>query len=202
MAEYAFTTLEGLRTAVREYLARRDITDAQVDSFLGIGSRRVFRRLRVRQNERVYEVSSSARSLTLPEDYLAAKTLTCEGAPLERVSDIRILQLAARNHSGTPEQFGRSGNALLLYPAPSEERAFALTYWADLSGIAEPDDVLLTLCPELWLYGALVEASMFLRKSKSPSEWDGLFERALEEVNNVTDEESRSGFVTQVEIGL
>ena len=204
MAEYAFTTLAGLRQAVREYLDREDLTETQLDTFIKTSARNIMRRLRVRQNERTQTSTGSAfTAIPLPEGYIVARSLTLDGEPLTRVSDLEIQRLTKDGTTGRPCRFARVGNELVLWPAcDSSSYSLVLTYYSDLSDIASPDAVLLTLCPDLWLYGALLEASMFLRKQSGVQVWASMFENAMQEVNGVSDEEEFSGSVVAVQGGL
>lgn len=201
MAEYDYTTEAGRRTAIRDYLNRPDLTDDQLDFFLGAGFRKLARRLRVRQNEVTLAFAGDA-TLTLPDDYIEARYLTCDGYPLERVSDVAILELTAEGYQGFPVKFGRAAGDLVTYPASdSADYAFSLVYYADVSRQSGGDDVVASLCPEAWIYAAAMEAAPFLKQSDNQLQrMAAMFEGALDVVNSVSDREQLSG--SPVSVGL
>lgn len=201
-----FESFTDLHQAVVDYLDRTDITSAQIDLFISMGVTKIMRRLRTVHNEgfEAYPLvpDTPYTTLTVPSDYLEAKSFTADGEPMRRVGH-RVIQgmLARQRRTGPPRLFGRKRNQFLIYPLPdSDEIEFELLYWADLRPTindagSDAEDVLAVM-PDLFLYGALVESRPFLKSEEESArlqQWKMLFEESLETINAQDDNESVSG---------
>ena len=203
MAEYDYSTESGRRDAIRDYLNRSDLTETQLDFFLGAGLRKLARRLRARQNETTVTYAGDA-TLTIPADYIEARSFTCDGHPLQRISDVQLQCLIADGATGFPEKFGRVGNVFEIYPASdSAAHSLLLTYYADVSIQSGGTSTVAALCPEALIYAATMEAAPFLKQSDEQlARMSSMFESALAVVNAVSDYEQVSGSAVRVEVPL
>lgn len=203
MAEYDYSTESGRREAIRDYLNRPDLTETQLDFFLGSGLRKLARRLRARQNEETVTFAGDA-TFSIPADYIEARLFACDGYPLQRISDIQLQYLIADGETGFPEKFGRVGGVFETYPvSDSAEYSLTLTYYADVSMQQDGASTVAALCPEAWIYAAAMEAAPFLKQSDQQlARMTQMFEAAIAVVNAVSDVEQVSGSPARVEVPL
>lgn len=191
-----------LKDAIKSYLNRdEDELVDRIETFIALSERKLFRQLRCPSNERLVSISGTG-PITLPVDYLEAKVIMCDGVPLERVTDLTLLQSqAAAPAPGTPKQFARIGNLLQVWPMPDEVKNYVLYYWADLSGDLEDDadtNEILRIAPDIYIYGALLEAEPWLRNDNRIEIWMQMFTGALGLINDQRDQAEMSGSIVSV----
>ena len=177
-----------LKTAVGQYLYdRKDLANI-IDTFVALSERRIFRLLRCPANEALHLVEDlEINRITLPRDYLECKLMTADDRQMGRISDQEYL---LRSHSqgaeSEPQAFARIGSELLLWPPPAEPVTVKLVYWQDLSGqlVSDSDtNDILRIAPDLYVYGALLEAMPYLAQDERTETWNSLFDQALAQVN-------------------
>lgn len=209
-----------LKDAVADWLNRSDLLP-RIPSFIYMAERKIFRRYRNPNNEKTityrlrenpqYDSAGSTSigteialidTVDLPGDYLETLTIQQNGIPIDRKSLTEIQNLRSSNNAerGPIKYYARERKRLVFWPFPTADVDIRLIYYFDLSGDLTEDtddhDVLRT-APDLYLYGALLQAEPFLRSS--PEEmaliqvWKGLYNEAFEEIEYQRDEDERSG---------
>lgn len=194
-----------LKAAVQRYLIRSnpELVD-EIPTFIQFAERKIFRELRTPANEAVQSWPEGTpgiddySSRTLPIDYLEAKFITFGGIPLERISDTRYFALRASNDnaSGQPVAFCRVGRSLRFWPTPDNPSAIDMVYFKDFSGeLVEDTDTtdFLRLIPDMYIYGACLEAAPWLQNDQRISTWAALWKQSLDAVNWQRDEAEYSG---------
>lgn len=192
-----------LKAAVQSYLYDRTDLTGSIPTFIELAERRIFRQLRVPANEKiVHFVAHESGSIDLPKDYLEAKILTADSKPLERISDLTHLKAQdKRQASGEPRQFSRIGAQLHLYPRPDTTVDITLVYWYDLSGTLSADidtNEVLRIAPDVYLHGALVEASAYLGQDSRIGVWKSKLEEGLGSLRQQAVEAEYAGSVVAV----
>ena len=201
-----------LQDAVADWLNRADLVD-RIPTFIYLAERKIFRRYRNPNNEKTitYLFREVPTPLTnelelddtvdLPGDHLEVITLQQNGTPIDRVSLTELQRLKDENPQVGPiRKYARERKRFVFWPFPDGDVDVRLIYYYDISGNLAADsdtnDVIRT-APDLYLYGALLQAEPFLRSS--PDElaliqvWKGLYNEAFEEIEYQRDEDERSG---------
>jgi hypothetical protein len=176
------------------YLGNNKEVLASLQSFVEMGERKIYRVLRVPSMEKMKEFtpptgSGGQSKLMIPADYLAVRSLTCSGQPLERVSDQRIQQLHAQQpgNTGRPKYFGRVAQELWVHPfADSEDYTYDLLYYADRSGTLDNDTdttPMLRIAPDLLIYAVCYEVALRNRVTEDMARYQAAFTEGIAELN-------------------
>lgn len=193
-----------LRDALRRYLYDRKDMEAIIPTLIQLSERRIFRLLRCPSNEAVYNGTYTAAGLILPSDYLEAKLIVIDGQQLERISEQDFVRrLEARPAPGKPKRFARLGKLLYAHPPPDTDDAeISMVYWSDFSGQMTSDNdsnEILRIAPDLYIYGAMIEAMPFLGQDSRAATWNSLFDQAMSQINSQATEAEYAGSTVQVQ---
>ena len=191
-----------LQAAIKSYLYNRKDLDAQIQTFISLSEKKMFRLLRAPENERLVQTvvpdGQSTPSYTEPDDYLELKFLTMDGNPLTRISDLELkTRLANDAAPGFPSLFGRVLKEYIFWRVPDSNYTLDFYYWTDFSDTPLVDDAdtnaILLEYPDLYLYGALLEAMPFLVDDARIGTWSTFYISTLESANAKTVEQEYSG---------
>ena len=175
----ALATYSDLRSAVADWLARTDLTDRIVD-FIALTEARINRELRCREMVTEAIGTTTVQDIRIPTDFVETVKLvldTATDAPLE-YRPIEDAELSVSGSTtGQPTMFSILGQNIRLYPSPDAEYAYTLDYYAKVQSLStdHPTNWLLTKAPDLYLFGALCEASPFLLEDGRASLWESKF---------------------------
>ena len=178
------TSYTGLCEAVADYLGRDDMTE-RIPTFIALAERRMNRELRLRVMERRAEtfVPAKERAVTLPwrrepgnwDVFLEMRDLTWQDADGQTVNLCYMPPdtYAQKRAPGRPREYTIIGRDLFLLPPPDAPGRLYLTYYAEIAPLGErqPDNAVLLMFPDLYLYGALVESGPFTRGSAPLELW-------------------------------
>lgn len=189
----AFSNYGELTAAIARWLERSNL-DTSIPDFIELAERRIFRQLRCPANEVQLTVSDYDPDIgyALPGDYLEMRAVTWNGTALQRISD----RDGRREEVGsTPRYFARIGTRVYLYPAPAAAGELRLSYWEDQSGLTDDADTsnVLLVAPDLYLFGALMEAEPFLMNDSRLPLWERKYAQAVEQLQEMADSAEISG---------
>lgn len=188
-----------LQSAVTEYLARdQDGTlTARIPTFIQLAEAKFNRQLFVRQMEQratalVNLASSEPEFISLPSDFQSMRRVrlsSVTGKPaLEFKSGAQIdeYRFETFNVSGRPRYFTVFGDELEIAPTPDAAYTIEMVYRRNIPPLAGNDpNWLLTLAPDLYLYGALLESAPYIKEDSRIQTWGLGFTVALNELNNL-----------------
>lgn len=188
-----------LRSAVTEYLARDQDTTliARIPTFVQLAEAKFNRQLFVRQMEQratalVNLASSEPEFVALPSDFQSMRRVrlsSVTGKPaLEFKSGTQIdeYRFETFNVSGRPRYFTVFGDELEIAPTPDAAYTIEMVYRRNIPPLAEHDpNWLLTLAPDLYLYGALLESAPYIKEDSRIQTWGLGFTAALNDLNNL-----------------
>lgn len=187
----SITTYAETQTAVANYLARSDLTSYIPDFIAGAETRVAYggeaplasQALRIRSMEEDSTFTVGATS-PLPTGFLQMRALylTANGRKY-RLEQTSHEDLYARYPSATgiPQYYAVSGDDLVFGPEPSGTYTATMLYYKKFDPLATASPVpwLLTNAPLVYVYGALLEASPFLRNDDRLQTWYGMFTSAI-----------------------
>src|SRR6516162_6239293 len=171
----SITTYAELQTAIGNWLDH-SLFAARIPEFIALFEACANRRLRVRQQEATTNLTPDANgSASLPADYLALRRVTWTGSPRVELAYVHPSYLQAAYPSApadVPRIFTIEGATLKVRPLATSD-----PNW------------LLTAHPDLYLFGALVEAEMFGVNDERAPMWkarrDEIFDE-IDKLNNKT----------------
>jgi len=195
----ALSTYAELKTSIGDWLNRSDLTNA-IPDFISLAEAQVERTLRTRQMIVRANASFDAQYGAVPADFLETKSLkltsTNPQTPLEFLS-IDALDNKASEYtgSGKPRFFGVVGGQFRLVPVPDATYTTELTYYAKLIKLSNSvtTNWLLTSSPDIYLYGALLQAAPYLQDDARIQVWSSLYDRAMSELQTADDRGASSG---------
>ena len=195
----ALTTYTELKTSIGDWLNRSDLTNA-IPDFISLAEAQVERTLRTRQMIVRANASFDAQYGAVPADFLETKSLkltsTNPQTPLQFLS-IDALDNEAANYtaSAKPKFFGVVGGQFRLVPTPDSNYTTELTYYAKLTKLSSTvaSNWLLASSPDIYLYGALLQAAPYLQDDARIQVWSSLYDRAMSELQTADDRGASSG---------
>lgn len=181
-------TYADLMAALKGWLRRPDLEQALPD-FVALCEAQLDRRLseagvlgaevRVRQSL-ADEYVGSPLDLQRPLQLV----LIDEGRALEHTSSDRIAELAGAwiGRNGRPRCFSLVGREIRLHPVPDRPYAAELVYQAGLEPVSltNPTNWILAGHPDVYLYGALLQAGAHLDEAPRLTVWSELFISGLD----------------------
>ena len=194
----AIQTLVDLRVRLKDWSNRKDLADTLLTDFINVAQARANRLLDIPPFDKVGSKTLDANSrVVVPKDFIEAKVfsivignITIE---LERKNPAFVLK--DKSVSIYPTYFTRIGGEFLISPAMPEGTEVSLYYTAALTPLALDTDSnwLVTDAPEVLLYGALSELSLYTKNLEEASLWEGKFQSAMVELQNMNDTAEWSG---------
>lgn len=187
------TNKAGIRNSIKQWSQRRNIPDDVLDDFIEIALSKTNRALRIPPLEAVTALTASSTGVVqIPKDYIEVKELVIplngNAVPLERKA---IHEIDAKNTRGvTPLYFGRQGNYFQMSPWGLGEDCLAyLYYWKALPPLSEDssENWFTTYCPEVLLYGSLIELSDYTRDTEGTQLWTAKWTEAINVLQAVED---------------
>jgi hypothetical protein len=195
----SITTYAELRTAIENWLDHALFT-ARVPEFIALFEAAANRRLRVRQQEALIVLAPSSGSAALPVDYLAWRRVTWTGSPRVELQYVHPSYLQAAYPSSpaaTPRVFTVEGSVLKFRPI--DDTALELDYFQKIPALASGPDTgtnwLLAAHPDLYLFGALVEAETFGVNDERAPLWKGRRDEIFDEVEKLSNRTRGTGAI-------
>lgn len=191
--------------SVTEWLAREGDTTltARVPDFIALAeakwNRTLFhRKMETRDTLTVDTLSSDPEFLDLPADFQSMRWLRLSGVVGKpRLSFMTQTQIddyrySIDNASGQPVYFSITGDEIELAPTPGEDYDVEILYRANIPAITSTNTTnwLLTLAPDLYLYGALLEAAPYTKNDSRIGVWGTGMQAALDQLNLLSDRQS------------
>ena len=183
------TSLATLKAMIVSYTHRDDLTDV-LDMFVELAEARINRVLRVPEMEkRVYQ-SISDSYVEVPTDFLELRNIQLGNR--EPPSKLTLQQLDA-NRNSTELSYAITGNQIEIRPTVQSDDPveIEINYYAKVPEILDvsyqiPDnDSVILNYPHLYLYGCMVEASLFTQDDARVEMWNSKFDSELAVANSV-----------------
>jgi hypothetical protein len=195
----ALSTYTELRTSIADWLNRSDLS-ATIPDFISLAEAQIERTLRTRQMIVRANASLDSEYGAVPADFLETKSLKLTSTnPLTPLQFLSMNDMdEQRSHytaSGQPRFFSMVGNQLRVAPTPDGTYTAELVYYAKLSKLsgAVASNWLLSASPDIYLYGALLQAAPYLQDDARIQTWATLYERALNDLRTADDRAASSG---------
>lgn len=185
----ALDTYANLQTAIINHAWRTgdDIFTAAVPDLITLLETRLNRRLRIKQQETSATITLTSGVGTLPSDYLQWRDIKADSDPAISLKPMP----ASYGQTEYPNASGGYANHFYIVDdqittVPASDANLTITYYANIPvlSVGSPTNWLLTLAPDLYLYGALMESAPFMMDDPRLATWGTLFESALKDVQD------------------
>ena len=181
-------TYDDLKTQIADFLNRSDLT-SKLDFFIDATEGELNRRLRTKDMVVRATATADSQYLSLPTDWLEAINIEITSGdftPLlqQSIESLDVYRKANDNTSGQPVFFSIVDKTLELAPTPDTSYTLQLTYYASIAALSSTNttNFLSTGHPDVYLYGCLKQASIYLMEDERVNMFSQLFEKALEEM--------------------
>lgn len=189
------STFADLRTQALDYLDRPELTD-QFPLWVRLFQAKLNRLLRTGGGERQATLTPDPLTggAALPDDYQAWRSVVPVSRPAwplpYAAPDVLARERPCGPVGGIPRLFTIEGST--LFPAPVGQ--IALTYYRGVSAYVDGStaDWILIAHPDLYLYGVLTEAELYLKNDERAAMWQAQAANALADLMSA-DRDARWG---------
>jgi hypothetical protein len=193
------TDYDSLKDAAIEYLGRDQDTTliARIPTFIQLAEAKFNRTLFVRQMEErstalIDTTSDEPEFVSLPSDFQSMRRIrlsSVTGKPcLSFRTGVQMDEIrgSTANVAGRPQFFTIMGGEIELLPTPDDDYTVEMVYRKNVPGLqANSTNWLLTLAPDAYLYGTLLEASPYLKNDARIPVWAAGFSNAIDTLNGL-----------------
>ena len=116
-----------------------------------------------------YRLMPSAGAIPLPTDFLGIRSVFFQGSPLTALNQVSPAQFDAHSWSaanGTPRIYCIEGDVIRFGPRPDTNYYLVVNYYKKMAALSGTVNRLFTDAPNIYLFGTLLEACIFL------GDWD------------------------------
>lgn len=196
----AISTYAELQTAIGNWLGRPGdpLIAAIIPDWIALCELRINRELRVRAMEERATASVNGPFVALPGGFLAMRNLQLNTSPvtaLDMVSPELIDRVGAGSSTGRPRLYAVVNDEIQFAPAPDAAYTAEMVYWKKLDPLSAltATNWLLANAPDVYLFGALVEAAAYLGDDAHLGSWDARYQSAIGRLQAADDAGKWSG---------
>ena len=200
----AITTYTELKTRVADWLNRDDLAD-RVPDFITLAEAQFNRELRIRGMEGRYNASTVAeqKNYALPGGYIQMRNFQINNdpiTPLEYVTPEIHDRLWGGSKTGLPRMYTLVANEILLGPIPDSVMTMEMLFYKKISSLSPSNttETMLTENPDIYLYGALLEAEPFIMNDERVPLWMQGFSQAVADLQEQDNKDRHSGSALRV----
>ena len=195
----AINTYSTLQTAVANWLDRNDLTD-RIPEFVALAEATFNRVLRLRAMETTVAdaTPSGSKEDALPTGYLQMREIHLSTTPVVSLAYITpeiMYRIRAGSTSGKPNSYTIVGDNILFGPTPDGAYDYSMTYYKAFDALSDaaPTNWLITNAPDLYLYGALLQAEPFLMNDERVALWERGVRQVINDLQQQDDKDRHSG---------
>lgn len=181
-------TYDEIKTQVANYLNRSDLT-SQMDMFIDLTEAEINKVIKHQDMMKRAVATADNRYMQLPGDWISAINIelnTNDHSVLmqQSIESLDLKRASIDNVSGRPEYFAILDDAIELCPTPDTTYELQLTYYATVPGLSSTNtsNFVSEKFPDIYVYGCCKHASIYLMEDERIPLFQGLFDKALEEV--------------------
>ena len=193
-----------LQTAVANWLDRDDLTD-RIPEFITLAEARMNRVLRLRLMEAKYTASTvgAQRNYALPTGYLQMRNFQLNTSPITTLSYVSpeiFDRLWGGSTGGTPQFYTILAGEVQLGPMPGSVLTMEMLFYKKITALsaANQTEQMLTDNPDIYLYGALLEAEPFIMNDERVGLWAKGFAQAVADLQEQDNKDRHSGSALRV----
>lgn len=186
-------TYDELKSSIARWMNRTDL-GTDIPGFVVNAEARIATDLRVRKMLVSLTLNAPAGAgAPLPAGWLEFKSLAINGCPLSYMPQ-EMLALRGSYQAGTPEVYTIVGSDVLLNPLPDVAYSVDTVYYKRIDPLFQSStNWLLTEHPNVYLYAALVEGALFLKKPDEAATWAQLYGGLIESLRSEDARATSSG---------
>jgi hypothetical protein len=182
------TTWAELKASLANWLARDDLSQAEIPEAIALAERRFQREIVAPEREATATLVTTAEAIDLPADLWGIRAAFLDTDPrtaLEPMTLAALRNVHRAAATGRPQNYAVRGEQLVLGPAPDTGYDLVLTYVQTIPalGDAQPSNWLLADHPDVYLNGALAELHALLRDAEGMALHEARLHAAIDSIN-------------------
>jgi hypothetical protein len=172
----AISTYSELQTAIANWVERDDLAD-RVPEFIALAEAEFNRVLIVPEREIAVTSTVTDEELALPDDFYMMRTLYLDTDPktvLEYMTPVELRLNHSAASTGQPRNYTiQGGDTLVFGPSPDAEYSIIMNYYENIPALSDSNTTnwLLTAHPDIYLFGSLLQAHMYLQHDERVPLW-------------------------------
>ncbi len=182
-------TYDELKTNIANYLNRTDLTN-QLDMFIATAEGEINRQLRHKDMIKRSTAVLESQYTKLPSDLSGIINVDIQSTnppiPLfqQSLESLDLYRKQIGDATGQPKYFAIDGDTLEVCPSPDANYTLQISYYADIEPLSSTnaENFLSKSFPDVYLYGALKHASIYLMEDERVAMFKNLYEQAIEEL--------------------
>ena len=195
----AISTYSELVTAIENWSDRTDLA-SRIPEFIALAEAKFNRKLRLYRMEAIDTgtLSAATDTISFPADMAALSKVQINSSAtyiLEQMSKELLIRKYPSSGTGIPSAFTINGNQIEVKPIADGDYTYELTYFQKIPALSASNTTnwLLSLYPDAYLYGALLELSPYLKDSEETQVWATLYRFVVEEITASDNRDRYSG---------
>ncbi len=179
----AISNFSELVSAVGDWLDRDDL-DTAVPTFIQLAEARLNRLLDDPEMEVTSTIIAAGDSTALPADFGEMVSISTGNGALHPVGAVEFATFDS-SITGTPRYYVVQDGSISFAPG-NATAAIRMVYRRRIPALtaANPTNWLLSLAPDAYLYGALVQAEGFLAEDERVGGWKDMFDETIAELRS------------------
>jgi hypothetical protein len=182
----AITSYTELQTAVANWLGRSDLT-SRIPEFIALAEPKIRRELRDRTERAEIATVAAQEYITLASDVKEVRSLVLNDGtfiyPLRQMLPAALARVS-RVGTGRPVAFTVLDGKAYFDVTPDDTYDLVITYLEAISPLTvAPTNTVITNSPDIYLYGAMIEAEPYLEHDERVPFWKQAFREALDAEN-------------------
>jgi len=194
----ALDTYANLKTAIADWLNREDLT-AVIADFITLAEADFGPKVKHWRMEKRSNATTSAQFMDIPSDFIEPIRFGLDTNNQHRVEFVSSADMAqmrenTKDSTGTPQYWTFTDGKIEVYPTPDGTYTTELVYLASVTALSDANTTnwVLTNHPNVYLFGALIQAAPYLQADDRLRTWAALYQTALDGVGE-SDRRARSG---------
>ena len=201
----AISNYSELQTAVANWLDRDDLA-ARIPEFIVLCEARFNRSLRIRAMETLdisVDTVGGTSTVALPTGYVQMRDISLITSPITQLQYLTpeiMNRLNAGSFTGKPETYTIIANNILFGPTPDSAYDISMLYYKTFDPLTAlaPTNWVITNAPDVYLYGALLEAEPFLMNDQRVQLWATALTQSITTLQEQDNKDRHSGSALRV----
>jgi hypothetical protein len=188
-----------LQAAIKSWSKRNDL-DSVIPDFITLAETRINRNIRIRKMETRVTTSTVSTQLYygLPTGFVQMRHFKLNTSPvtdLNYLTPERLDNLWAGSTTGKPRVYTLLGDEIRLGPTPDAVYTMEMLYYKKFTALSDSNTTteLLTDCPDIYLYAALLELSAYTEHNEGVMKWTQLFDETISAIEMEDSKDRYSG---------
>jgi|TARA_R110000782_G_scaffold190170_3_gene280080 hypothetical protein len=195
----AITTYAELQTSIANWLNRDDLTTV-IPDFISLTEAGINRSLRHYKMINRVDATLDSRYVQMPADWMETVRFSITSGntyKIELISRDDMLEYRQNTAdvSGRPRFYANIGDTIEVFPTPDADYQMQLQYYAKTPALSATNasNWLLASAPDIYLYGALVQAAPYLNDDARTQTWAALYASAMQSLQKASDDTRFAG---------